>query len=273
MENTSQQALIPLEQAIIPFHGSQILSAWLPGNRAAAILNSLCTMLGIQSGPQVQRIRKSKDLAEHLLFAQIETAGGPQRMAVLVAEAIPFWAVRLRFDQIAPEKQKFIIFLKMEAVETLYGYFYQSDNKRVAQPTPEPQVEPLPPPAPGKSGAAPESSWGRLFEALHGIRQEEQALAGRLAVVEEWLTSLDRRVTGTGQGRAAEMGWLPLLSAAHLADLRLLLRSLEQTTGRTQPQLEQELVETFGVPAINAIPDEQWEDVLAWYAWRAQQTT
>lgn len=53
--------------------------------------------------------------------------------------------------------------------------------------------------------------------------------------------------------------------------MRALLRSLEQATGRTQAQLEQELVETFGVAGINAIPEEQWEDVLAWCWWRAQQ--
>jgi hypothetical protein len=28
---------------------------------------------------------------------------------------------------------------------------------------------------------------------------------------------------------------------------------------------------TFRVPAINAIPDEQWQDILDWYAWRARQ--
>jgi hypothetical protein len=122
MENTSQQALIPLEQALIPFHGGQILAVRLPDNRIAATLTSLCTMLAIHPESQVRRIRRNKDLVEHLLFALVETTGGLQRMAVLIAEAIPFWVVRLHFDQIAPEKREFVIFLKMEAVENLYGY-------------------------------------------------------------------------------------------------------------------------------------------------------
>jgi hypothetical protein len=119
-------------------------------------------------------------------------------------------------------------------------------------------------------------------EALSAIWQEEQARdeqlaqyqraqAQRFALVEEWLTSLDRRVAGAGQGSTAGLGWLPLLSAVHLADAQALLHSLEQTTGYTETQLEQELIATFRVPAINTIPDELWQDVIAWGLWRARQ--
>lgn len=152
MESTPQQTLIPLEQGIIPFHGSQFLAGRLPDNRVAATINSLCDMLGIRPHGQVRGIRRDKDLAEHLLFAQMETTGGLQRMAVLVAEAIPFWVVRLRFDQIAAEKREFILFLKMEAVEALYGYFYKATVGQAAPPPPNPSP-------------APRSIWqeGRLF--------------------------------------------------------------------------------------------------------------
>lgn len=122
-----------------------------------------------------------------------------------------------------------------------------------------------------------------MFGALRDIRQEERARDERLArqqreqtrrveAMEAWLTSLERQVAASGQGGAGGLGWSPALSAAHLADLRALLRSLERTTGSPQTALEQEVIDTFGVAAINAIPDDLWHHVLAWYCWRAQES-
>lgn len=274
METTPQQAPIPLEQAIIPFHGSQILAVRLPDNRVASTLNSLCTMLGIHPESQVRHIRKNKDLAEHLLPAQVETTGGLQRMAVLIAEAIPFWVVRLRFDQIAPEKREFIIFLKMEAVEALYGYFYKGDAGQTMRPPPEPQVESPVRPIRQKTDTASDLLLERLFDVLRDMRQEERAkreelersqrgLAEQLVMVKEWLTSLDRRMAATSQTSTAGPVWQPLLS-------RTLFHLMERATGRTPTQLEQEMLETFRVPAITVIPDEQWQDILDWCVWRVR---
>lgn len=262
------KVLVPVEQAMVPFYGSEILAVRLPDGQIAASLRSLCNMLKLARQGQMERIRRDENLTGYLLLAVVKTSGGSQRMEVLMAEAIPPWVMGIQDKLIAPEKRLLVHNLKMEIVTTLYRHFLAG---QAAQPMAEPQAAPLSPPSHGRSRAAADSSWDRLFDALHDIQQEARAQAGQIVEMREWLTSLDRRVGGTGQGSAAGLGWIPLLSAAHLADARELLRSLEQSTGRAQAQLEQEMIETFGVSAMNAIPDEQWSDVLAWGLWRARQ--
>ena len=268
------KVLVPLEQALIPFHESEILAIRLPDGRVAATLNSLCKMLKLARHGQMERIRRDEDLTEYLLLAVVKTPGGSQQMEILIAEAIPSWVIGIQERMVAPEKRALIRSLKIEIVLVLNRHFF---SEQATQPPPEPRAS-LPPPFHDRSGVTRDSPWDRLFEgldniqkALRAIRQDEQAKDRRLGVVEEWLTSLDRRVAGTNQGHADKLGWIPLLSAAHLADMPDLFRSLESATGRTQMQLEQEILETFDTPTINAIPDEQWPDVLAWCIWRAQQ--
>jgi hypothetical protein len=279
VEKTSQQAIIPLEQALIPFHSGQVLAVLLPDDRMAATLNSLCALLGIRPESQARRVRRDKDLAEHLLLTVVETSGGLQFMDVLVAQTIPNWVMGLQLKRIPLEKRPLILALKVEIVDVLHRRFFPEEP---TQSGPQSQSVPQPSSSRSESATAPRPVWERLFDGVHIIQEalydmqqqeerKEKHLAQRFARIEEWLTSLDRRVAATGQANAAEPGWLPGLSQGHLADLRMLLRSLEQTTGCAALQLEQELVETFGTPTINAIADEQWQDVLAWGLWRAQQ--
>lgn len=271
MDNTSEHALIPLKQAVVLFHGSEILAVRLPDNRIAATINSLCAILEIRPEGQVRRIRRHKDLAKHLLLTLIKTAGGLQRMDVLIAEAIPFWVLGVQAEQLAPEKRPLARSLQMEAALFLYHYFYA---EQPTQPKSESQLDPPIQTIHQKANTAPNSLWDRLFDVLHEMRQKDEArneqftqyqrvVDERFSVAEEWLRSLDRHVAGMNQGGTGPIT-LPLLISA-------IFSLLERPTGRTQKQLEQEMIETFRVPAINALPDEQWEDVLAWGLWRARQ--
>ena len=208
MENTPQQAIVPLEQPPIPFHAGKILAVHLPDNRVAATLNSLCNLLGILRHGQARRIQRDKDLAEYLLLVLLKTARGTQRTAVLIDDAIPLWVMKLHLDQIALEKREYIVFLKMEAVEVLRRHFFSGP---VAHPMAEPHATPVPPPSLNRSVATSDLPWDRLFEglgtiqeALHIMQQHQQVkneqLAERFARIEERLTSLDQRVAGINQG-------------------------------------------------------------------------
>ncbi len=277
--------LVSEGQALVPFYGSKIFGVRLPNRQVAAGIDSLCKMLSLAKHGQVERIRRNKDLAEYLLRILVETPNGLRRMDVLIAEAIRPWVMGIQINLIAPEKRPLIYALKEYAYEALSRALLKPETEQVVESTPEPQALPPLQPAPDRSGTAPGSPWDRLLEAqhisleaLHDIRQqaEQQAhnqssLAGRVTVIEEWLMSLDRRVAGM-QGSAAQSEPEPGLSAAHLVDIRTLFRLLEQTTGRAQAHLTQELMETFRVSAIDAIPDRLWSDVLTWCWWRAQQS-
>ncbi len=280
--------LVPAQQALVPFYGSNLLAVRLLDGRIAVSLNSLCKMLNLAKHGQMERIRRDEGLTEYLLLIRMETAGGPQRMDALIAEAIPSWVMGIQDKLIAPEKRPLIRSLKIEVVVVLYTYFFA---EQAAPQAPEREPEPLPRPAGDTStgsrrGAAPGAPLDRLLGALDEMRgavqdlreqertkaeqQREQAV--RVEEVVDWLTSLDRRVATLSQSSAARPRSAPALSAVHRADLRTLLHLLEQTSGLDQPLLEQELRDDFGVRALDAISDDLWPRVLTWLWWRAQES-
>jgi len=139
--------LVPVQQALIPFHGSEILAVRLPDDRVAASLNSLCKMLNLARHGQMERIRRDKNLTEYLLLIRVETMGGPQRTDVLIAEAVPSWVMGVQVEHLAPEKRPLILALKVEVVHVLYRYFFGPDVEQAAPQTSEPQVAPPAQPA------------------------------------------------------------------------------------------------------------------------------
>src|SRR5689334_3252186 len=97
--------LIPIEQANIIFYDQEIVAVRLPDGRIAAALASMCDALRLLTRGQARRIRADPIIADHLLPARVETAGGPQTMDVLVAWAIPKWLTGIRLGMVALEKR------------------------------------------------------------------------------------------------------------------------------------------------------------------------
>ncbi|SRR5579883_536203 len=256
-----------------------------------ATLRSLCAMVDIARNGQMVRIRRNPYLSPALVTITVATPGGPQATDVLLDWAIPIWAIGLQTSRLPQEKRAVAEIIQRKAVAAI--------RRALSKEVPAPEQD-----APARSHEIPASSSGKIrqglsllmenldvrqaisllvegFNMLEVERREEQAktaelirtlgaLVERVTVIEEWLMSLDRRVAAT-QGDAAKAAQQPGLSAVHLVDIRTLFRLMEQTTGRTQTQLEHELIETFRASAITAIPDELWQDVLAWCLWRVQR--
>ncbi len=280
--------LVPVRMmdSALPIHALK-----LSDGQDGATIRSLCRMVDIAPNMQIARIKRSSTLAPALLVVLVDTPGGPQQMDVLLDWAIPLWANGLNISRLPERKRGAALVLQHDAVAAIR----QALSKRAPAPEQDPPVRPAETPA--SSSDKIRQGLSLLlehldvkqaisllvegFSMLEVERQEEQAKAAELmrnqhalvelvTAVEAWLLSLDRRVAAT-QGSAAEGTQQPGLSAVHRVDIRTLLRLLEQTTGRAQMQLEHELIETFRVSAITAIPEELWQDVLAWCLWRAQR--
>src|SRR5260370_38994429 len=86
-----EQDLLPVEQQTLTFYGKPLVVVRLPSGQPGVVLRFLCENLQIDTAAQTQRIRRTEAISEDLLFAQVETDGGFQRMAVLVFPAVPFW--------------------------------------------------------------------------------------------------------------------------------------------------------------------------------------
>jgi len=137
MTDGQSDVLIPTEQATVMFYDREIVAVRSPDGRIAAVLASMCDALQLLTRGQARRIRADPIIADHLLPARVETAGGPQTMDVLVAWAIPKWLTGIRLGMVAPEKRPAIEAFQREAADVLYRHFSQARATLPALPAPQ----------------------------------------------------------------------------------------------------------------------------------------
>jgi hypothetical protein len=261
----NHQAIIPVEQALVPFYEDEILSARLPDDFVAASMNSLCAMLKVNTQAQVRRILRDEVLAKYLLLVRVETPGGPQTTEMLSAKAIPMWLTGLQPNMVAPEKRPLIRALKEEAVEVLYRYFFKIGAEQATRPAPSalPEMD-------GSPWQIAHQALDIAHEVLYAAEEREQALMGKLATLEDELAALKKR-------QAGQTGWQQRpathpLSPEHQIQLTALARFQRGQTGEPIQAMNAELAKLFGVEDVSDIPDDNWDAIQQWFWQRRQRT-
>src|SRR2546428_4565034 len=84
-----EQDFLPVEQQTLTFYGKPIIVVRLPDGQSGVLLRFLCENLQIDTAAQTQRIRRPEAISQDLVFAQVETEGGPPRTAVPILHARP----------------------------------------------------------------------------------------------------------------------------------------------------------------------------------------
>jgi hypothetical protein len=284
------KALIPVRQALVPFHGHKVLSVRLQDDHVAANHTALCRMLKLDREGQIQRIQRDAHLARYLVRVRIETAGGPQETEFLLVEGIAEWTLSIHFNKLAPEKRPLLIALKVEAVQVFYDYFFKTGpHSRPAAGDPAASQGQRP-----AEGAAAHkfysSSWDKVYEGLDTMRaglqdvqQEQQELEAQVraqharyetdqAQMQLRLARLEQghpSAAPDAQGRQRPDG--SILSPKHIVELVVLARALRAQTGESIPAMYAELAEVFDVEDFSDIPDAGWEVVQEWFLRRARE--
>lgn len=271
------KALVPIEQALVPFYEWVILAVRLSDGRIAASLSSLCRMLNLDRVGQMQRIRRDVVLAGQLLQVVVQTPGGPQVIDVLTAWAIPTWLTGLNPEMVAPEKRPLIVTLKLEAADVLYRHFFKIDTDQTSRPAPE---EPAAPhatrPTRERTHAAPASPWELIYGGLEmlatgmeGLEREQQAMYSEIVLLKGQVAEMQRRREERDSAGPAPQP-ARVLSLDHILQLYTLARVLEQQTGEPVSSLLRALADQFSVADASSIPDANWDQVRAWLWQRAQ---
>jgi len=256
MSHAEPSSLIPIEQGFVPFHHKEILGLRFSENRLAGGMSSMCAMVGLVPEKQVQRIRRDAALAPYLFLAIVETPGGPQRMDVLLVEAIPLWLSGINLTRIAPAKRPLILALKREVVEVLRRYFFQTDAQLASPAAPAREALPDPHASPRSRRPMPASQptqakRARPSTASREALTEEQREARIQAAVQPVRQALEARLleqSAAFEAYRAEVG-------AQLADLKHQLAAHEGVSqasagpapqqGVAWPDLE-EVIEAVG---------------------------
>jgi hypothetical protein len=268
------KALVPVQQALVPFHGYDVLSVRLPDDHVATSHSGLCRMLNVAKHGQMERIRRDKELSEQLLLVRVETAGGPQQMEFLLVEAIPRWALGIQINLLAPEKRPLVIALQVEAVKVFYGYFFKTGDEQPANPAlEEPAALHTTRPTQERRPASP---WELIYSGLEmlatgmeGLEREQQAMSSEIATLKGQVAEMQRRREGhDAAGPAPQRA--RVLSMDHLIQLTVLAEALRSRTGEPIKVIYADLSRAFGVEDVNDIPDANWQTVLSWL-WQREQ--
>jgi hypothetical protein len=276
------QTFTPVKQALVPFHGGEILAVLLSDGRIAASLLSLCALLKLSKPGQMQRILRDVVLAKELLLVVVQTPGGPQATEVLTAKAIPTWLTGLQLNMVAPEKRPLIQALKEEAMEVLYRHFFKIDADEKAAPPPNPSAN-----SPRSPRQMTHKAFERLHQAADALHQVADELDEDYMVAQEKIEAMGEHIVAL----EAEVAALkrepvrdtlrqttvnpvppdgPRLSKDHLYQMYVLAHDERRRSGQRVDRLLRELAETFGVEDMSDIPDAGWEEVAAWF-WERRQ--
>jgi P22_AR N-terminal domain len=134
-QDQEAQALVPIVQDTITFHGKPLVVVRLPDGRPGVVLRWICENLHVAPGPQVLRIKRTEVIADDLVYVQVQTEGGFQTMPTLVLHAVPYWLGTIdtrRMKKDDPKRLE-ILHYQRKVVDVLYAW--AQSPKAIAAPT------------------------------------------------------------------------------------------------------------------------------------------
>ena len=247
---------VTLADDLQPIEAVKLADGWL-----GATIRSLCILLNISRFSQLVRIRRSPKLASALVQITINTTGGPQKLEVLAAWAIPIWATGLQISRLASEKQ--------EAARLVQEHAYQAIARAFASQPIETEPAAAPKRAPDRFNSSSESPRAsdlvRMFAAMGAALETRFTdIETRLAAREQEEQAILVRLKRLANAREGRDTLAPALNAEQQRTLVSLLWSARRLTGQPFGQLATELAEACGVADVADIPQPAWPEIVAW---------
>lgn len=219
----------------------------LPNGELGAIIASLCAMLDIAAVGQVNRIKRTPQLAGALVQYSIATPAGPRLMNILLSYALPLWAAGLQASRLVPEKQELAELVKNQAMTAIQNAF-TTHSTESEQPAAE------------STALIPSDSFGMMQEGLQAIQTGISQLQNGLASLQQTQTTILARLAALeGMPRTYSGTGLPPEKVAHIV---VLARALRAKTGLSVDETLGKLAAHFHVTHFSDIPNSAWPDVL-----------
>jgi P22_AR N-terminal domain len=248
------QALIPVEQQTLTFHGLPLVVVRLPGGRPGVVLRWICENLGLAPTGQVTRIRRTEVIADDLVYVQVQTEGGAQSMPSLVLRSVPYWLGTIETRRMKDQEKRLeVLYYQREVVAALFEW---ASTRRPQKLVPaEPIVQPTPP-GPGASI----DEWILFHEQMASV------LAWRRDV-EQWQGSVESRLEGLEAIIPVILEQLPPLtiSPAHQRQVQVYVKQLGDLTGKHPSTIYTDLYTAFSVPRYQDLPEAEWDNVEKWF--------
>jgi hypothetical protein len=262
---SQEREIVPREQQTLLFYGKPIVVVRLADGRPAVVLSSLCENLQIDTNAQVMRIRRTEAISEDLVFVQVQTDGGPQRLTALILRSVPFWLAGIDPKRVREEIRPDIIRYQREVVDVLYAW---AQAPKVAPPALVP-VEPMSRPV-QPSPTAPADEWATYHEQMALFYRWKRTVDARLDTVDMRLGEVESRL----DEQRRVLAFIPeilerlgpeKMTAEHYRQVQVLAKQLHQATGKPFPTIYEELKTVFEKPRIEDLLEEDWLQVEQWF--------
>ncbi len=214
----------------------------------------------INTAGQQQRIQRTEAISNDLVYVQVETEGGFQKMAALVLHAVPFWLAGIDPKRVREDIRPEILRYQREAVDVLYAW--ASTPKAIAAPPNLVPSEPVTEPA----RPAPDASladWREYHFRIAAVLEWQMD-------IETWRGSVESRL----EGLEAITDLIPdilerlgpeLITIEHQRSVQGLVKRLHDATGKAFGTIYDELKTAFDVPRYQELKEQDWDKVLNWF--------
>jgi hypothetical protein len=255
-----EQDLIPVEQQTLTFYGKPIVVVRLPDGQPGVVLRFLCENLQIDTAAQTQRIRRTEAISQDLVFAQVETDGGSQRMAVFILHAVPFWLAGIDPKRVRKEIRPEILRYQREVVDVLYTWA-QSPKAMTASAGLVPVEQITKPEVPADDAG---------FDAWREYHRQMVLWIDWQSDIETWRGSVESRLEGLEEvtnliPEILERLGPQTLTSDHQRALQKYVQQVNKLTGKPYGSIYDSLKTAFGVPKYADISDLDWPRVVQWF--------
>ncbi len=261
-DKQTQQALIPIEQAAVPFYGRELVAVRLADGRIAAVLRWLCEGMQLHPDAQVRRIRRKTALKDDLLMVRVDTEGGPQTMPALTLHGLPGWLYTIDETRLGSEEaREAVLLFQHEATDVLSQHFSRRQAQLTAASTLIPSQPISEPERPARD--AGRTTWIEYHQAMVAWLEWQED-------IEQWRGHVESRL----ESHEAILQLVPeilerlgpeTLTPEHQRTVQHAVKRLHDVGGSAYASIYADLGEHFHVAKYDQIPEACWEDVAEWF--------
>jgi len=261
-EEQESQELIPTLQDTITFNDKPLVVVRLPDGRPGVVLRWICENLHLGPQAQVDRIKRTEVIADDLVYVQVQTEGGFQKMPTLILNSVPYWLATIdtrRMDKDDPRRTEILAYQR-NAVDALYAW--ASTPRAIAAPTELVPAEPVTQPT-RPAMDAPLEEWIYYHQRMAALLEWRRD-------VEHWRGSVETRL----EGLEAITSLIPeilerlgpeTLTIEHQRSVQGLVKRLHDATGKPYGTIYDDLKTAFDAPRYQEIRENDWDKVLNWF--------
>lgn len=294
---THEQALArapeaPLDQKVIPFMGDDLVAILTASENIYISLPGMCRALGLSTQPQFRRIQRSEVLARGLRRIVLDTPGGPQLTNCLRIDKLALWLAGVETSRIKEEYRAKIIAYQEELAPVAMRVFLRFAGLPTAQlvPTTDPRLVALAEQYDTLMDVA--TFLQEHMAALHATGQQLAGISLRLdqavrlleslTTQQQALTTEQQALSTRQQDTAALVAQIDErtqgLTPAHQRQVQTFVDRMVQETARnpvplTYAMIYGRLKSRFLVGSYKEIPDEKFEELMAYLAGELRRAT